>query len=103
MAAQEVEVVESNEAAFRGKTVFIVRHAQGQHNVSPRFQFDPPLTDAGLKQVRRQKKVSSTLGVDLVLVSPLRRTLQTASGVSATIDPSAPVPRRRTMQCLSRA
>eukprot|EP00802_Teleaulax_amphioxeia_P019306 Tamp_19533.p1 GENE.Tamp_19533~~Tamp_19533.p1 ORF type:complete len:251 (-),score=32.51 Tamp_19533:205-957(-) len=81
MAAQEVEVVESNEAAFRGKTVFIVRHAQGQHNVSPRFQFDPPLTDAGLKQVRRQKKVSSTLGVDLVLVSPLRRTLQTASGL----------------------
>ena len=34
-------------------------------------------------QVQKQKKVSSMLDVDLVLVSPLRRTLQTATGVSA--------------------
>ena len=46
-----MELVHSNNAAFKGKTVFIVRHAQGQHNVSPRFEFDPPLTPAGLKQV----------------------------------------------------
>ena len=46
-----VELVQSNNAAFQGKTVFIVRHAQGQHNVSPRFEFDPPLTPHGLKQV----------------------------------------------------
>ena len=46
-----VELVQSNNAAFQGKTVFIVRHAQGQHNVSPRFEFDPPLTPYGIKQV----------------------------------------------------
>jgi hypothetical protein len=32
-------------------------------------------------QVQKQKKVSSELDLDLVLVSPLRRTLQTATGV----------------------
>ncbi len=34
-------------------------------------------------QVQKQKKVSSVLDLDLVLVSPLRRTLQTATGVRA--------------------
>ena len=76
-----VELVESEHAAFRGKTVFIIRHAQGQHNVSPHFEFDPPLTAAGLKQVKRQTKISFMLDVGLVLVSPLRRTLQTATGL----------------------
>jgi len=50
-AHPSVEAVESPLAAFRGRTVFIVRHAQGQHNVSSQFEFDPPLTDTGLKQV----------------------------------------------------
>ena len=46
-----MELIETADVSFRDKTVFIVRHAQGQHNVSPRFEFDPPLTEDGHKQV----------------------------------------------------
>jgi len=74
MERMGVELVHSNNAAFKGKTVFIVRHAQGQHNVSPRFEFDPPLTPAGLKQVAAaacaikvvgRAEVMQTLAADL--------------------------------------
>ena len=46
-----MDLIETADVSFRDKTVFIVRHAQGQHNVSPRFEFDPPLTEDGHKQV----------------------------------------------------
>jgi len=81
MRPPNVELVQSSHAAFRQKTVYIVRHAQGQHNVSPQFEFDPPLTECGLKQVQRKRAVTEMIGVDVVLVSPLRRTLQTACGL----------------------
>ncbi|MGB1605742.1 MAG: phosphoglycerate mutase family protein [Promethearchaeia archaeon] len=90
-----MDLIETADVSFRDKTVFIVRHAQGQHNVSPRFEFDPPLTEDGHKQVsqpvprhsfvceqvKSRAKIATKLSVDLVVVSPLRRTLQTASGV----------------------
>ena len=97
-----MDLIETADVSFRDKTVFIVRHAQGQHNVSPRFEFDPPLTEDGHKQVltlfpgtlsgnsdtlfvceqvKSRAKIATKLNVDLVVVSPLRRTLQTASGV----------------------
>ncbi|EFJ33267.1 hypothetical protein SELMODRAFT_439299 [Selaginella moellendorffii] len=87
------------------KILHLVRHAQGHHNVGyagtvfslalrmvvPRWQLlegwncfgieDASLTTTGWKQVKelRERKVHG--GVDLVVVSPMTRTLQTAAGV----------------------
>eukprot|EP00282_Hemiselmis_andersenii_P006057 CAMPEP_0114172222 /NCGR_PEP_ID=MMETSP0043_2-20121206/35138_1 /TAXON_ID=464988 /ORGANISM="Hemiselmis andersenii, Strain CCMP644" /LENGTH=251 /DNA_ID=CAMNT_0001270039 /DNA_START=258 /DNA_END=1010 /DNA_ORIENTATION=+ len=72
--------VASNRPELQGREVWIVRHAQGSHNVGE-YEFDPELTAEGRRQVASQKSLSSQLPVDLVLVSPLRRTLETASGL----------------------
>ena len=48
-------------SSLQGKVVYIVRHAQGQHNVSPSYDYDPPLTQEGHDQVTNSApKVSCT-------------------------------------------
>ncbi|KAL3617909.1 hypothetical protein CASFOL_038230 [Castilleja foliolosa] len=78
----------------RCKTIHFVRHAQGYHNVagekdhsaymSPEL-FDASLTPLGWEQVDNLRKHvhSSSLSkrIELVIVSPLLRTMQTAVGV----------------------
>ncbi|CAA2970114.1 Hypothetical predicted protein [Olea europaea subsp. europaea] len=78
----------------RCKTIHLVRHAQGTHNVegdknykaymSPEY-FDANLTQLGWQQVdnlRRHVLESGLLKkVELVVTSPLLRTMQTAVGV----------------------
>ncbi|KAF4381422.1 hypothetical protein G4B88_029777 [Cannabis sativa] len=78
----------------RCKTIHLVRHAQGIHNVegdknykaylNPDF-FDAQLTPLGWQQVDNLRKHVHSSGlykkIDLVIVSPLLRTLQTAVGV----------------------
>jgi probable phosphoglycerate mutase len=60
------------------KHLWLVRHAEAEHNVSSNFQFDPPLTKEGWAQAARASEEVKDLALDLVCVSPLRRTLQTA-------------------------
>ncbi|XP_054801714.1 phosphoglycerate mutase-like protein 1 isoform X2 [Prosopis cineraria] len=78
----------------RCKTIHLVRHAQGIHNVegdknyraylNPDF-FDAHLTPLGWEQVGNLRKHVHASGlikrIDLVIASPLLRTLQTAVGV----------------------
>ncbi|KAK1369669.1 phosphoglycerate mutase-like protein 1 [Heracleum sosnowskyi] len=78
----------------RCKTIHLVRHAQGIHNVegdkdykaymSPEY-FDAHLTQLGWQQVdnlRKHVRACELLKkVDLVITSPLLRTMQTAVGV----------------------
>ncbi|XP_050210198.1 phosphoglycerate mutase-like protein 1 isoform X2 [Mercurialis annua] len=78
----------------RCKTIHVVRHAQGIHNVegdknykaylSPEY-YDAQLTQLGWQQVDNLRKHVQTCGlskrIDLVVTSPLMRTLQTAVGV----------------------
>ncbi|KAL5541241.1 hypothetical protein UlMin_042714 [Ulmus minor] len=78
----------------RCKTIHLVRHAQGIHNVegdknyksylNPEY-FDAELTPLGWQQVDNLRKHVRSCGlykkIDLVIVSPLLRTLQTAVGV----------------------
>ncbi|KVI10886.1 Histidine phosphatase superfamily, clade-1 [Cynara cardunculus var. scolymus] len=78
----------------RSKTVHLVRHAQGVHNVigdkdykaymSPEY-FDAELTRLGWQQVENLRKHVHACGlakrVDVVITSPLLRTMQTAVGV----------------------
>ncbi|KAH9655293.1 phosphoglycerate mutase-like protein 1 [Citrus sinensis] len=78
----------------RCKTIHLVRHAQGLHNVdgdknykaylSPEY-FDAPVTQLGWQQIENLRKHVHNSGlfkrIDLVIASPLLRTLQTAVGV----------------------
>ncbi|GMQ01331.1 hypothetical protein CsSME_00047997 [Camellia sinensis var. sinensis] len=78
----------------RCKTLHIVRHAQGIHNVdgdknykaymSPEY-FDAQLTPLGWQQVDNLRKHVQSRGlfksIELVITSPLLRTMQTAVGV----------------------
>ncbi|KAL8490323.1 hypothetical protein ACS0TY_026003 [Phlomoides rotata] len=78
----------------RCKTIHLVRHAQGFHNVagekdhsaymSP-YLFDAALTPLGWEQVDNLRKYVQSSGlskqIELVVVSPLLRTMQTAVGV----------------------
>ncbi|KAI5661289.1 hypothetical protein M9H77_20612 [Catharanthus roseus] len=78
----------------RCKTIHLVRHAQGIHNVegeknykaymSPEY-FDAHVTALGWQQVDNLRKHVHSSGlfkkIDLVVASPLMRTMQTAVGV----------------------
>ncbi|KAJ6671053.1 BROAD-SPECIFICITY PHOSPHATASE YOR283W-RELATED [Salix viminalis] len=78
----------------RCKTIHLVRHAQGVHNVEGEKNYkaymnpeylDAPLTQLGWQQVDNLRKHVHASGlskrVGLVVTSPLLRTLQTAVGV----------------------
>jgi broad specificity phosphatase PhoE len=78
----------------RCKTIYLVRHAQGIHNVDGEKNykaymshdyFDAELTQLGWKQVDSLRKHVHSSGlhkkIELVISSPLMRTLQTAVGV----------------------
>ena len=68
------------------KELWLVRHAEGEHNVKGApYQFDPPLTATGAAQAAdaRRRCLPGRGGacVDLIVASPLRRALQTARAV----------------------
>ena len=62
-------------------TIHCVRHAQGYHNLSIAVHalHDPALTPVGEEQCRTlKKKFPNMHSIDLVVASPLKRTLNTA-------------------------
>ena len=80
--------------AHRCKTIYLVRHAQGVHNVEGEKDFaayksqallDAQLTPLGWSQVDTLRDHVTKCGlakkIELVIVSPLLRTMQTAVGV----------------------
>lgn len=58
--------------------VFLLRHGQGEHNATGRDIRDPLLTKRGEEQASSWAARTPALDVDVVLISPLRRTIQTA-------------------------
>ncbi len=66
--------------------IIFIRHGEAKHNVmirkgmneEGRALHDPRLTAAGRKQARKLAAKMSTRNVDLVIASPMKRTLQTA-------------------------
>uniref|UniRef100_A0A7S0P4D5 Phosphoglycerate mutase-like protein n=1 Tax=Calcidiscus leptoporus TaxID=127549 RepID=A0A7S0P4D5_9EUKA len=71
-----------------GKLLCLIRHGQGKHNPRPSLGFlpgvlrcDAPLTHKGRKQARAISEGMSTLPFELVVVSPLSRTIETATEV----------------------
>ncbi|KAF2021007.1 phosphoglycerate mutase family protein-like protein [Aaosphaeria arxii CBS 175.79] len=62
-------------------TIYLVRHAQGEHNATRNYTIlDPLLTAKGKQQCQDLKKAFPFHNeIDLVVASPLRRTVQTAA------------------------
>lgn len=65
-------------------TLLLIRHAQALHNVASDWSLhDPPLSELGKQQCEElhQTLKNSDIGnqVELIVVSPMRRTLQTAT------------------------
>ena len=97
--------------------VLLVRHGEGTHNVRPRQngaawkvrckEIDPRLTDNGMEQAAALADHPLLSSVDLVVVSPLSRAIQTASlafgGMQqAVAAPAGRVPCRVTRFALCR-
>lgn len=94
LSAMDSSVGQSLYPLHRCKTIHLVRHAQGIHNVEGEKDhkaylseelFDAHLTPLGWKQVANLKKHVDACGlskkIELVITSPLLRTMQTAVGV----------------------
>lgn len=70
-----------------GKKIYWIRHGEGKHNVLFRKigeeAFikceDAELTQVGIDQAKRANKKMKKIQIDLIIVSPLTRTLETAS------------------------
>jgi broad specificity phosphatase PhoE/ribonuclease HI len=71
------------------KLIFL-RHGETQHTADRKFSGpggdDPGLIEPGIEQVRRAAKhLSDAGGIDVLVSSPLRRTLETAEVVAASL------------------
>lgn len=64
--------------------IYVVRHGQTDYNVKKVFQghTDIPLNETGEKQAQETAPKFRNIDVDMILVSPLKRTLQTAQYIS---------------------
>jgi probable phosphoglycerate mutase len=66
-------------------TIYLVRHAQSIANVAQIYQgqtYDTDLSLAGINQAKALASHFSTLQIDRVITSPLKRALQTARAIS---------------------
>jgi probable phosphoglycerate mutase len=68
-------------------TVYVVRHGEAEGNREGRFlgQVDPPLTETGIEQARRQGAALKGLGIARVLSSDLVRARTTASIIAEAL------------------
>jgi probable phosphoglycerate mutase len=68
--------------------VYVVRHGEAEGNREGRFlgQVDPPLTDRGREQARRQGAALKDLGIARILSSDLVRAFTTASLIGEALD-----------------
>lgn len=64
--------------------IYVVRHGQTDYNVKKVFQghIDIPLNGTGKKQAQETASKFRNIDVDMILVSPLQRALQTAQPIS---------------------
>ena len=62
------------------KNVYFIRHGEAEHNVNNDLTLkNPKLTHNGITQCNKMKKFYDNKPIDIIIVSPLYRTLQTAS------------------------
>ena len=66
--------------------IYFIRHAEGSHNLpsSNNNNYNiayPKITENGFSQINNTKNLLKDEEIELILVSPLTRTLQTAGGI----------------------
>ena len=66
------------------KKVYLIRHTQSEANIAsdldnPKYYYDAPITEYGKKQALNTNKLLKNIDFDLMLCSPLTRTLETFS------------------------
>ena len=64
--------------------LYVVRHGQTEYNIKKVFQghIDIPLNEVGEKQAEETALKFKNIDIDMLLVSPLQRTIQTAKYIS---------------------
>lgn len=70
------------------KTVYFIRHAHTQaiaDGVMAGSEFETELTDEGKEQARKAGKELADKGIELIVVSPMKRTRQTAQIIAEAI------------------
>lgn len=77
------------------KHIYFIRHGEATHNVAPKpwgeELIDARLTEAGVQQVETLTSTAAELPVEVVIVSPLTRALQTAvTGLKPLLDRGVP-------------
>ena len=65
-------------------SIYVVRHGQTDYNVKQLFQghMDIPLNELGKEQALKTALKFKNIDLDMILVSPLKRTIQTAQPIS---------------------
>jgi len=70
--------------------IFFIRHGEAMDDVEDRYGgwYDPDLSPAGIKGAKKiaEKLLAMNLKFDLILSSPLKRTLQTAEEISQVLE-----------------
>ena len=66
--------------------IYVVRHGETNYNVEGRYEgrIDTPLNENGIMQARKLKEVFKDIKFDVVITSPLIRTIQTANEITDT-------------------
>ena len=65
--------------------IYIVRHGQTNLNVEGRYggRIDTPLNKEGIAQAKKLKEKFKNIKLDIVITSPLIRTIQTANEITS--------------------
>ena len=76
---------------FDQKRIWIIRHGQAVHNIQRGYPFpDPPLTKRGYQEA---SSITIDFTPDLIVVSPMRRTIETAfTAFGTTVDANEALP-----------
>ncbi|HTH93395.1 MAG TPA: class I tRNA ligase family protein [Candidatus Paceibacterota bacterium] len=82
-------IAELKEHAKRsGNTYFVMRHGQTEHNIKGLWNFGDrtdPLTEEGQKQVSEGAKMLKDKNIDVIIASPFKRALETATIVATEL------------------
>ena len=64
--------------------IYIVRHGQTNWNIEGRYggRIDTPLNEEGIAQAKKLKEKFKNIKLDVVITSPLIRTIQTANEIT---------------------
>ena len=81
--------------------LYVVRHGQTDYNVQKLFQghIDIPLNNTGIEQAKETAAKFENISVDIILVSPLKRAIQTAEYISKVTGVKPEIEERLIERC----